>query len=122
MVIPQWLHVAIPRRFFGSLMSSERRDSADALGRASMLYSRLVPTASAPSRRTEPFIVGDVLRGSSGQNYVVEEILLHRKPLPCVYRARHVFHNSNSLGSLRGLMTSYPPEVLKGTPMLSKVC
>ncbi|KAH6623704.1 kinase-like domain-containing protein [Chaetomium tenue] len=52
------------------------------------LFSNLMSTASSPSWRTEPLSVGDILRGSSGRSYNIEEILRHReRPLPCVYRA-----------------------------------
>ncbi|KAK3291997.1 kinase-like domain-containing protein [Chaetomium fimeti] len=52
--------------------------------------SRTMSTASesATKWRTDPFSVGDILCGSSGRSYNIEEILAdRRKPLLSVYRA-----------------------------------
>lgn len=46
---------------------------------------------ASTSRRVDPFSVGDILYGSSGRRYTVDEILSdRRKPLRCVYRAWYV--------------------------------
>lgn len=48
-------------------------------------------TMASTSRRVDPFSVGDILYGSSGRRYTVDEILSdRRKPLRCVYRAWYV--------------------------------
>ncbi|KAH6847197.1 kinase-like domain-containing protein [Chaetomium sp. MPI-CAGE-AT-0009] len=45
-------------------------------------------TTPASAQRADPFSIGDILQGSSGRSYNVEEILAdRRKPLLCVYRA-----------------------------------
>ena len=49
--------------------------------------SRTTSTATTSALRADPFSVGDILQGSSGRSYNIEEILAdRRKPLLCVYR------------------------------------
>jgi hypothetical protein len=121
--LSQRLYSISGRRLYGTFTAlCSPRDSAQTLGRG-IVPTKTMSTTSAPVRRTEPFPVGDILLGSSGRSYSVEEILRERrKPMLCVYRARYVLSRNCRLFHYAGTNDSggKPRKVSKGRLTLSK--